>query len=223
MPYLSNNLRALLFNVASRAGPPNSVKTKSNVYFATPKPLPTKTGFLSTLKWGRRLIAKVYTHPLLPALLFRPGATFLTQTPVLPVGPSCVPPLPSLPSPHSTKLRSAAPFMSWGIPSNRLRARWENGLEHTFKPDAWSAPRKPQKGWGIPSNRLRARWGNGLGHTFTSDAWNDPRNVKTGCPEIGKRAGAYLHTFIPIRNERQESLTFFMTSIGILVCRYGFR
>ena len=175
------------------------------------------------MKWGRRLIAKVYRHPLLPALLFRPGATFFWQTPVLPFAPSWVPPFPSLPSPHSTKLRSAVPFLSWGIPSSRLRARWEDGLEHTFKPDAWSTPRKAQKGWGIPSNRLRARCGNGLGHTFTSDAWGDRRNVKTGCPEIGERAGAYLHTFIPMRNEKQECFIFLMISFGILVCRYGFR
>ena len=170
------------------------VQTKKNVYFARPKPLPTTRRFLSTLKGGRHLIAKVYTHPLLPAILFRPGGTFFSQTPVLSVDPSCAPPTPALPPPLSTNFCAAVPF----------------------------SPRKLQNGWGIPSHQLRARCGNGLGHTFTSEAWNDTKALKMAPPDLGKRAAPYLHTFIPMGNEKKEILTFFMFSIGILVCRYGF-
>ena len=43
------------------------------------------------MKWGRHLIAKVYTRPFPPAFLCRPGATFTLQSPVLVDGPSsCV-------------------------------------------------------------------------------------------------------------------------------------
>ena len=126
LPYLSNNWRALLFNVASRTGPPRLVQTKRNVYFATPKLLPTTRRFLSTLKGGRRPIAKVYTHPRCPALLSRPGGTFFffffSQTPVLSVNPSCVPPLPALPSSLPT-----AP------------------QDHTFTSEAWQNAKQPSK------------------------------------------------------------------------------
>ena len=40
------------------------------------------------MKWGRHLIAKVYTRPFPPAFLCRPGATFILQSPVLVDGPS---------------------------------------------------------------------------------------------------------------------------------------
>ena len=44
---------------------------------------PTPSEFLPTLKWGRHLIAKVYTRPFPPAFLCRPGATLILQSPVL--------------------------------------------------------------------------------------------------------------------------------------------
>ena len=66
LAYLSNNSRRTHFNVVHRLEGQTSVKTKSNVYFATTKPLPAPTHFPSTLKWGRDLIAKVYTAPLSP-------------------------------------------------------------------------------------------------------------------------------------------------------------
>ena len=40
------------------------------------------------MKWGRHLIAKVYTRPFPPAFLCRPGATFILQSPLLVDGPS---------------------------------------------------------------------------------------------------------------------------------------
>ena len=66
LAYLSNNSRRTHFNVVHRLEGQTSVKTKSNVYCATTKPLPAPTHFPSTLKWGRDLIAKVYTAPLSP-------------------------------------------------------------------------------------------------------------------------------------------------------------
>ena len=62
--------------------------------------------------------------------------------------------------------------------------------------------------WGIPSQQKH-------GTTKKASKW--------ARPDLGKRAAPYLHTFIPMGNEKKEILIFCMVSIGILVCRYGLR
>ena len=91
LAYLSNNSRRTHFNVVHRLEGRTSVKTKSNVYFATTKPLPAPTHFPSTLKWGRDLIAKVYTAPLSPRPPLPRRSNVIVQTPVLRSASNSVP------------------------------------------------------------------------------------------------------------------------------------